>query len=89
MRLLEKIVVLDNEVQAQMLDKSLDDLGIPHVMRSYHDSAYDGLYQVSRGWGHVEAPRECKAEILAILKELDQFAGPEGFATDDQSGSGR
>ena len=36
-------------------------------MQSYYDLAYDGLFQVSRGWGHVEAPRERADGILEIL----------------------
>jgi hypothetical protein len=69
---IEKVAVLDNEVQAQLLDSILTERSIPHVMKSYHDSAYDGLFQGQRGWGHVEAPLEFKDEILAILADLDQ-----------------
>jgi hypothetical protein len=65
-----KIAVLDNMVEAQILDSMLNEQEIPHVMRTYHDSAYDGLFQVSMGWGHVEAPEGHRAEILAILEDL-------------------
>ena len=68
----QKIAVLENEVQAQLLDSVLTERGIPHLMRSYHDIAYDGLFQYRQGWGHVEAPDECKKEILEILDELPQ-----------------
>jgi len=64
---LVKIAVLEDEVQAGLLDSLLRERGIPHLMRSYHDSALDGLFQGSRGWGHVEAPERCREEILAIL----------------------
>ena len=53
---LEKIAVLDNEVQAELVDSVLSERNIPHLMRSYHDSALDGIYQAKSGWGHVEAP---------------------------------
>ena len=65
-----KILVLRNEVEAQMMDQALSDQDIPHLIRSYHDSAYDGLFQAQKGWGHVEAPEELKAEITAIYQEL-------------------
>ncbi len=65
-----KIVVLDNMIEAQILDSMLDEQKIPHMMKTYHDSAYDGLFQASKGWGHVEAPERYRPEILTILKDL-------------------
>ncbi|MBU1711749.1 MAG: hypothetical protein KKD47_01460 [Proteobacteria bacterium] len=65
-----KIAVLDNLVEAQVLDSMLNEQEIPHMMKTYHDSAYDGLFQMSKGWGHVEASEEHRAEILAILEHL-------------------
>ncbi len=66
----EKIVILDSEVQAERVDAVLSDRGIPHVMRSYHDSALDGLFQGQRGWGHIEAPQSFKEEILGVIADL-------------------
>jgi antitoxin component YwqK of YwqJK toxin-antitoxin module len=66
----KKIAVLDNMIEAQMLDSMLNGKNIPHTMRTYNDSAYDGLFQMSTGWGHVEAPEENREEILAILEDL-------------------
>jgi hypothetical protein len=72
-----KILVLKNEVEAQMMDLALTELAIPHGIRSYHDSAYDGLFQMQRGWGHIEAPACHADEIKAIYKELTA-AGADG-----------
>lgn len=66
----EKIVVLDNEVQAELVDSVLSTRGIPHIMRSYHDSALDGLFQGEGGWGHIEAPQSSRAEILSVVEDL-------------------
>jgi hypothetical protein len=68
----DRIVSIDNEVLARILDDVLTEQGIPHIMRSYHDSAYDGVFQLSHGWGFVEAPAEFKAEILSIIEDLKQ-----------------
>jgi len=68
----EKIAVLENEIQAQLLDDVLTQRNIPHRMRSYHDSAYNGLFQYSKGWGHVEAPEKYKDEIIEIIDNLNQ-----------------
>jgi hypothetical protein len=66
----KKIVVLENEIEAQLMDSILIEHNIPHRMRSYHDSAYDGIFQAQKGWGHVEAPLRYKEEILAIHADL-------------------
>jgi len=68
----KKIAVLENDIQAQLLDDVLTQQNIPHMMRSYHDSAYDGLFQHSKGWGHVEAPERHEDEILEIIDNLLQ-----------------
>ena len=74
MNKLEKIAVLDNEVQAELVDSVLEERGIPHLMQSYHDSALDGIYQARAGWGHIEAPSDAKAEILAVIEEIKRQA---------------
>lgn len=66
----EKVAAVDNEAEAERLDVELNNQNIPHVMRSYHDSALDGIYQFSQGWGEVEAPNERKAEVLSILNDI-------------------
>jgi hypothetical protein len=65
-----KLLVLRNEVEAHMMEQALTDQGIPHLIRSYHDSAYDGLFQAQKGWGHIEGPPGRKDEIRAIYEEL-------------------
>jgi len=65
-----KILVLENEIEANLLDGLLKEREIPHVIRSYHDSAYDGLWQYHSGWGQLDAPEEYKDEILMIYREM-------------------
>ncbi len=67
-----KVAVLENQVEADLLDVELNSQGIPHVMVSYSDAALDGLFQTLRGWGHVEAPDSAKEKILSILREIRQ-----------------
>jgi len=67
---LERIVSLDNEVQAGLVDAVLSDRDIPHLMQSYHDSAYDGIFQIQKGWGVVLAPPGFRAEILAVIEDV-------------------
>lgn len=71
---LEKIAVLESEVQAELVDSVLEQRDIPHLMRSYHDSAYDGIFQTHAGWGHVEAPAAFRDEILAVIADVKRQA---------------
>ncbi|MFW5729346.1 MAG: hypothetical protein ACOCYG_06745, partial [Spirochaetota bacterium] len=64
------IVELRNDIEARLLDAHLTELGIPHVLESFHDSAYDGIFQVQLGWGHIRAPEEYREEILEIYDDL-------------------
>ena len=46
-----KILALENEMEAILLDGLLQKRDIPHLIRSYHDSAYGWLMAVSVGMG--------------------------------------
>ena len=83
---LEKIAVLDNEVQAELVDSVLEERGIPHLMRSYYDSAMNGIYQTPAGWGHVEAPSACRAEILAVIEDIKRQAAANAGTQDRPTG---
>jgi hypothetical protein len=65
-----KILVFNNEFEATLLDGLLNENGIPHIIRSYHDSAYDGLWQTRSMWGHIEAPVEHREAILELYKGM-------------------
>jgi len=62
-----KVVVLENEIEAHLLDSVLTERNIPHLMISYYDTAYDGLYQTQKGWGYISAPSAYHEEIQDII----------------------
>lgn len=63
-----KIADLENLIEAQVIESVLQEREIPHRIRSFHDTAYDGLFQFQRGWGEIYAPAEEREEILEILE---------------------
>jgi hypothetical protein len=65
-----QILTLENEIEARLLDEILTGKNIPHILRSYHDSAYDGLWQTKSCWGHIEAPEEYRDEIIRIFNDI-------------------
>jgi hypothetical protein len=68
----KKVVILENEVEARLVESVLKERDIPHILKSYYDTAYDGLFQSQKGWGHVEAPDEYEEEIKAIYRDISQ-----------------
>ena len=65
-----KIIVLDNEIEAQFVESVLSEQEIPHRIRSFHDTAYDGLFQVQKGWGEITAPSHVKQKIIDLVNEI-------------------
>lgn len=67
---IRQMVKLRNEVEASVMKAALERRRIPHVIRSFHDSAYDGLYQMQSGWGVIEAAEEHRTEIEGVYADL-------------------
>jgi hypothetical protein len=65
-----KVMVLENDIEANLVDSILNEREIPHIMQSYYDTAYDGLYQTQKGWGHVSAPVSYHEEIKEVVFDL-------------------
>ena len=65
-----KIAVLENIIEAQLIESIMREQNIPHRIRSFYDTAYDGLFQVQKVWGEVFAPSVFKQEILEIVKSV-------------------
>jgi len=70
----EKVTTLENEIEARLLDSVLNERNIPHLIISYYDTAYNGLYQTQKGWGYISAPGAYLEEIREILSLLRKKA---------------
>ena len=80
-----KIATLDNEIEANLLESILTERYVPHRMRSYYDTAYDGLFQTQKGWGYVSAPEGYREEITEILADLRKEANSFEDSSPDAS----
>ncbi len=69
-----KVATLDNEVEVRLLESILNERDIPHRLRSYHDTAYDGLFQTQKGWGYVSTPESYVDERREILTDMRKEA---------------
>lgn len=66
----EKILVLNNEFEAGMLEEVLTDRKIPHGIVTSDDTALGGIVEMEFGWGYVEAPAAWRDEIMKIYREI-------------------
>ena len=64
------MIIFRNEIEAKLIASILDEKKIPYILNSYHDSAYDGLFQSQKGWGHLEALDIHKNLIIDIYNDL-------------------
>jgi len=64
------IALLENTIEGQLMGSILAEQNIPHRIHSFHDTAYDGLYQFQKGWGEITAPAPYRATILDILEKI-------------------
>lgn len=66
--MVKRILTINSEVEALRIRDILDENGISYMIRSFHDSAYDGIFQNYLGWGVLEADEENEARILELLE---------------------
>lgn len=65
---MQKLLIPNNEAEALALQGVLADHGITALIRSYHDTAYDGIFQNQKGWGVIlvaESDLDRAGEIVA------------------------
>lgn len=82
---INRIISLQDEIEATRMAVELERRGIPHVIRSFHDSAYDGLFQMQIGWGAIEADEKHRREIEEIYADL-RSGGSAGGGTAPDDG---
>jgi hypothetical protein len=67
-----RICTLEHEIEARLLAGVLDEQAIPYRLQSYHDTAYDGLFQASQGWGALYSLPCHRDIIIQFLSEIRQ-----------------
>lgn len=67
-----KAGILENRFEGDRVSQALTEAAIPFMIKSFYDTAYDGLYLPQKGWGAVLVPkgfRKAAAEIIAEVKK--------------------
>ncbi len=75
------IYTLANRFEADLLMDALHREGVTAILRSFEETAYDGLFVPQRGWGQILVPEEYVPEahdvILPLIKELQSEESAE------------
>jgi type III secretory pathway lipoprotein EscJ len=66
----------ENEAEANVIKSVLEEHGIYAEIRSFHDTAYDGLFQSQYGWGVIRVSEADFTEAQRIIEEWNN-ASPE------------
>lgn len=67
---LARVTSLDNEFEAEVLRNALDDNGIPCLIQSNRETAFDGLFIPQRSWGALITRFDQAEAALRIVQEV-------------------
>jgi hypothetical protein len=73
----------ENEAEALVLKVVLQEHGIEATIISFHDTAYDGLYQSQYGWGVIRVKESDYLQAQRVISEW-KHAAPEDVAWEDK-----
>ena len=72
------IKVAESAFEADRFRSALEQEGFKVMVRTFEDTAYDGIYVAQKGWGYVEVPRDDRKRAERIVKELEEAFRQEG-----------
>jgi hypothetical protein len=74
-----KAGIVENRFEGDRVSQALNEAGISFLIKSFLDTAYDGLYLPQKGWGAVMVPEEFREEGKRIIFEIKKtFEKEEG-----------
>jgi hypothetical protein len=73
-----KAGVVENRFEGDRISQSLREAEIPFMIKSFLDTAYDGLYVPQKGWGIVLVPEALVDEAESIISEVKKSFEEEG-----------
>ena len=73
-----KAGIVENRFEGDRISQSLQEAGIPFMVKSFLDTAYNGLYIPQKGWGMVLVPETYVEEAESIISEVKGSFKEEG-----------
>jgi hypothetical protein len=82
----EKAGIVENRFEGDRVKQSLEEAGIPFMIKSFLDTAYDGLFIPQKGWGAVLVPGEYLASAEKLILEVKATFKEEARDEPDEPG---
>jgi hypothetical protein len=76
-----KAGIVDTRFEGDRVAQALKEAEIPFLIQSFHDTAYDGLYILQKGWGAVLVPEEFHEQTEQLIVDIKKNF--EGEGTDE------
>jgi hypothetical protein len=73
-----KAGIVENRFEGDRISQSLREAEIPFMIKSFLDTAYDGLYVPQKGWGMVLVPETFAEDAEKIISEVKKNFEEEG-----------
>ena len=65
-----KVGTVENRFEGDRISQALQEARIPFLIKSFLDTAYDGLYIPQKGWGVVMVPEKDSEEAERLISEV-------------------
>ena len=78
-----KAGTVENRFEGDRVSQVLQEAGIPFLIKSFLDTAYDGLYIPQKGWGVVMVSKNNREEAERLIAEVKKTFVKEG---EDETG---
>ena len=73
-----KAGVLENRFEGDRIRHALKEAEIPFLIKSFLDTAYNGLYIPQKGWGAVLVPEEYRERAEQLVNDVKKSFQAEG-----------
>jgi Putative prokaryotic signal transducing protein len=78
-----KVGTVENRFEGDRISQVLQEAGIPFLIKSFLDTAYDGLFIPQKGWGVVMVSEKHREEAERLISEVKKTFVKE---EDDETG---
>jgi hypothetical protein len=65
-----KVGTVENRFEGDRISQALQEAGIPFFIKSFLDTAYDGLYIPQKGWAVVMVHEKNREEAKRLISEV-------------------
>jgi hypothetical protein len=81
-----KAGVVENRFEGDRISQALREAEIPFLIKSFLDTAYDGLYIPQKGWGAVLVPEDFLEKAEQLIGHVKESFQTEGRDETDERG---